>query len=141
MAIKFHPQTGAVLLCSYEPGFKEPEMVKQRPVIVVTPRLRRRDDLCTVVPLSTTAPDFAESYHHEIEFVRPLPSPWHSKKCWVKADMLATVAFHRLHLIGIGRDHEGKRKYLNFCISNEDLKCIRACILHALSLGHLTEHL
>ncbi len=141
MAITFHPKAGALLLCAYEPGFKEPEMVKRRPVIVVTPRLRRRDGLCTVVPLSTTEPHAVEAYHHALEFERALPPPWATKKCWVKADMLATVGFHRLHLIGIGRDHEGKRRYLNWCISEDDLKCIRACILHALNLGHLTEHL
>lgn len=108
---------------------------------MVTPRLRRRDGLCTVVPLSTTEPQSIEAYHHAIEFERALPSPWSTKKCWVKADMLATVGFHRLDLIGVGRDHEGKRRYLNLCISDEDLKCIRACILHALNLSHLTHYL
>lgn len=141
MAINFHPKAGAVLLCSYEPGFRAPEMTKQRPVIVVTPRLRRREGLCTVVPLSTTDPEHIEDYHYGITFARALPKPWSTNPCWVKADMFAAVGFHRLHLIGIGRDQNGKRKYLNFCIPDNDLIHIQSCILNALNLGHLTKHL
>ncbi|MCW5697094.1 MAG: type II toxin-antitoxin system PemK/MazF family toxin [Bauldia sp.] len=141
MPLTFHPRQGTVLLCAYEPGFKEPEMVKRRPVVVVTPRLRSRDGLCTVVPLSTTEPRKVEAYHHKIVFDPPLPKPWNSPECWVKADMLATVAFHRLHLIGIGRGPHGKRKYLQLVIPRADLKAIQACILEALHLGHLTPSL
>jgi mRNA interferase MazF len=53
---------------------------------------------------------------------------------WVKADMLATVGFHRLNLIGIGRDQYGKRKYLTLAISRDDLENIRQCVLHALGM-------
>ncbi len=49
-----HPQVGSTLICNYGTGFVAPEMVKRRPVVVIS-RLRRRADLCTVVPLSTTA--------------------------------------------------------------------------------------
>ena len=59
MPLTFHPRPGAVLMCQYEPGFVKPEMVKRRPVIVIAPRLRHRDKLCTVVPLSGERPNHA----------------------------------------------------------------------------------
>jgi mRNA interferase MazF len=133
MALSFHPAQGAILLCDYS-GFKPPEMVKRRPVIVISPRLRRRDNLCTVVPLSTTAPEAPQDYHCELELPRPLPAPWNAARHWIKADMLATVGFHRLNLIGIGRDQCGKRKYLNMTITQDSLKAVQYCVLRALGL-------
>ena len=60
---------------------------------------------------------------------------------WVKADMISTVSFDRLNLIGIGRDHEGKRKYIQKIIDKSDLDGIHQCVLHALGLSSLTPHL
>lgn len=131
---------GTVLLCDYA-GFKVPEMIKKRPAIIVSPRLRHRDYLCTVVPLSSEPPVHEQVYHHIIEFDPPLPKPWSDGRHWVKADMVATVGFHRLHLIGIGRDQQGKRKYLNIQIGDDDLKAIQSCVLHALGLSDLVPHL
>ena len=56
MALKFHPKPGTILVCDFRQGFRAPEMIKRRPVVVVSPRLRNRTDLCTVVPLSTIEP-------------------------------------------------------------------------------------
>lgn len=139
MALTFHPNPGMVLTCKYEPGFRIPEMVKTRPVVVITPRLRNRDNLCTVVPLSTSEPSTVCDYHCLVELGFELPEPWGGDKAWVKADMLATVGFHRLDLIKLGKDQYGKRKYLNKTIPKGELTKIRNCVLHALSLGHLTE--
>lgn len=44
-----------VLICDFTTGFQAPEMVKKRPVVVVSPR-RRIGQVCTVVPLSSVAP-------------------------------------------------------------------------------------
>lgn len=139
--LKFHPNPGTILLCNYETGFRIPEMVKERPAIVVSPRLRRRDNLCAVVPLSLTPPITAQNYHYELTLARPLPSPWANPTYWVKADMLATVGFQRLNLIRIGKDQEGKRKYLTSKIPVVDLRNIRVCILNALGMSSLTSHL
>jgi len=100
MPLQHHPKSGTILLCDYS-GFKVPEMVKTRPVVIISPRLRHRDRLCTVVPLSGTEPKHPEKYHHILTFDRPLPKPWNSPRYWVKADMLATVGFDRLNLIGL----------------------------------------
>ena len=138
MPLTFHPKPGTILICDYDSGFRPPEMVKRRPAIVISPRLRRRDGLCTVVPLSGTAPTPPEAYHWLLELDRPLPKPWDSDRFWVKADMLATVGFQRLELISLGRDQEGKRKYLIIQVKNEALVAIRQCILHALGVPTLT---
>jgi uncharacterized protein YifN (PemK superfamily) len=137
MAITFHPRPGSLLICDYDTGFKAPEMVKRRPVVVISPRLRRRDGLCSVVPLSTTEPEPMEQHQHRLELKRPLPRPWDSPVMWVKADMLATVGFARLSPIGIGKDRTGKRRYIYPILEPDDLKAIHGCVLHALGLGHL----
>lgn len=132
--LKIHPKIGAVLRCDYETGFKPPEMVKRRPVIVVSPRLRHRDGLCTVVPLSATEPKRIMPYHCRIEFDPPLPHPYDDGVHWVKADMIATVGFHRLAPLLVGKDQYGKRKYDNRVISTGQLNAIYICIRHALGM-------
>ena len=133
MALIFHPKPGLVLVCDYR-GFIEPEMVKVRLSVVISPRLRKRDGLCSIVPLSTTAPFEQQEYHCEIEFDRPLPKPWHTPKCWVKADMVYTVSFDRLDLIGVGRDQEGKRKYIQPHVKPEEFQAIMNCVRRGLGM-------
>ena len=59
MSIKLHPDQGEVLICDFS-GTVPPEIYKRRPVVVLTPGLRRVNRLLTVVPLSTTAPNPAQ---------------------------------------------------------------------------------
>lgn len=141
MGLKFDPPPGQILICEFPEGFKEPEMVKTRPVMVVSPRLKQRNGLCSVVPLSTTPPDRIQNWHYLLKLDRPLPSPWSADEQWVKADMLTTVSYHRLNLIPTKRDHEGKRKYLTIIVKHDELKAIRKCLLHGLGLGQLTNYL
>jgi mRNA interferase MazF len=142
MALKFHPEPGTILMCDFDKlGLKEPEMVKFRPALVISPRLKRRDDLLAVAPLSTTEPEHAMPYHYALTLDPPLPEPWDSPTMWVKADMLYTVRFDRLELVRTGRDHTGKRKYLTRLISAEQLKEIRKCVLNGLGMPSLTNHL
>lgn len=131
MALKFHPATGTIVVCDYKTGFVPPEMVKSRPVIVVSPKLGYRNNLCTVVPLSTKNPSPVEDYHCRITLSRPMPRPFNVNPMWAKCDMLATVSFDRLDLISIGR-----RKYITPTVSNADLEEVRRCILYALGMGH-----
>ena len=133
MPIQYDPAAGTIVLCDYATGFKPPEMVKRRPVVVVSPRLHRRRGLCTVAPLSTTPPDQPQAYHHLVRLAEPLPERWGASEMWVKADMVATVSHERLDLFRTGRDQYGKRKYLQPKLSPEDLEAVRRCI--ALALG------
>ena len=133
--LKFHPRPGTILICDYTTGFRKPEMVKRRPVVVVSPRLRRRNGLCAVVPLSTTPPNSAEAYHCRIVFERSLPEPWSSPEMWAKCDMLATVGFGRLDLIRTARDPAtGTRKYLTVQLKSEDLESVKRAVLASLGM-------
>ena len=138
MALKFHPEPGTILICDYSTGFRPPEMVKLRPVVTISPRLKHRNELVTIVPLSTTKPNRVCDYHCTIRPITPLPAPFDSPEMWVKADMITTVAFNRLDLIRAGRDQFGKRKYLKIRLEPPQLKIVHQCVLHAIGLGHLT---
>lgn len=142
MPIQKPPSIGQVLLCDFREGFKEPEMVKRRPVVVVSPNISWRPGLCTVVALSTTPPDPARPYHCRLNLDPLPPPPWDAKEVWVKADLVMTVGLHRLDLIRDGRDERcGKRKYYTKCLSSEQLTVVRKCLLHGLGLFSLTKHL
>jgi mRNA interferase MazF len=133
MSLKFHPSIGAVLRCDFDPGFRPPEMVKRRPVIVISPRLRRREGLCTVVPLSQTSPWTVMPYHCEVRPEPRLPPPYDCETHWVKADMVATVGFHRLSAWFIGKV-SGARNYIYPMISEQELERVRNCVRHALGI-------
>jgi mRNA interferase MazF len=134
MPLAFHPLSGTVVICDFSTGFAAPEMVKIRPVVIVSPRFRRRSNLCTVVPLSTTAPDPVETYHHHLS-VGAYP-PAGASPVWAKCDMLATVALTRLDRVKVGR-----REYATFMMPDGDMLAIQRGILCALGLDRLTCHL
>jgi uncharacterized protein YifN (PemK superfamily) len=122
------------LICDYDSGFRPPEMVKRRPALVISPRLRHRDGLCTVVPLSTTAPDRELPYQCRLTLPFAPPAPFDAVDVWAKADMLATVCYSRLDLFRTGRASGGQRRYLKMLISQDDLARVRACVIHSLGL-------
>lgn len=110
MPLSIHPEVGTILVCNYS-GFREPEMVKSRLAVVISPRLKRRNNLCTVVPLSTTDPQPVEEFHHLVTLPREVPG-FEGLSKWAKCDMLATVGFHRLQLPHEPRQpFDEKRKY------------------------------
>ncbi len=139
MPLSFHPEIGTIVICDFD-GI-EPEMVKRRPAIVISPRFRDRGRLCTVVPFSTTPPKPVMPYHYKLELDRPLPPPYNSPFQWVKGDMLATVSFNRLSLPYIAKDNRGKRQYDVRVIEGADFYKITECVLHALALSHLTQYI
>ena len=139
MPIQFHPKQGAILVCNFDPGFKQPEMVKRRPVVVISPQISARADLCTVVPISTEPPRKVMPYHYEIDV--ELPPPWEKGPNWVKGDMVYAVAFRRLELIRFGRAEDNRRTYILIQLQNRDLKEVRKCVLHALGFSSLTKHM
>lgn len=133
MPLNFHPHPGMVLICDFDTGFKAPEMIKRRPVVVISPRPRRSNRVCTVVPLSTTAPDPIEPFHHRMHR-DSLPGKFGNKETWAKCDMLATVSLARLDRVMIGKGPDGKRKYVAEKVLNEDLDAIRRGVVSALGL-------
>ena len=142
MPIEFHPKPGAIVVCDYNTGFIEPEMVKRRPVIVLSPQIGGRAGLCTVVPLSTRKPDPIMAYHCEMNDIDPpLPYPWDSQGIWVKGDMVSAVSFARLELIRLGKDANGERLYRRNLLSDDQMKRVRSCVLHAMGMAALIKGL
>lgn len=142
MPLAYYPSPGEIVLCDYGSGFVVPEMVKIRPVVIVSPRLRRRSDLVAVVPLSTTPPDSAEPHHCSFVLAQPLPRPFDAPEMWAKCDMVATVALARLDRFKDGRvPGGGARRFRTGKVSAAQLVEIRKGVLHGLGLGSLTIHL
>lgn len=125
MPISFHPKPGTVLICDFSTGFQPPEMVKRRPVVVVSPRYRRRTGLCLVVPFSTAVPQPPEAFHHRIAAGR-YPFLSAAKSSWAKCDMLTCVAFHRLDRLLL------QGKHIAPSLEPEDFSAIRRGVLRAL---------
>ncbi len=140
MPLAYHPEIGTIVICDFK-GFIYPEMLKRRPAVIISPRFRHRDWLCTIVPLSTTPPDPIQAYHCKLKLDKPLPEPYNASVHWVKGDMVATVSFKRLTLPFDGKDVSGKRKYVINVVDSADLRNIRECVLHSIALSHLTGHL
>jgi uncharacterized protein YifN (PemK superfamily) len=141
MPIREHPYIGSILLCDFNSGFREPEMVKRRPVVVLSPKIAARPGLCTVVSLSGTAPDPLMPYHCQIDIRPRLPDGFESDGIWVKGDMLYAVGFHRLDFIRTGKNAAGRRLYHYTPLNDENIKKIRECVLRGLGLTSLTKHL
>ena len=131
--INFHPRKGSVLICDFSQGFKPPEMVKARPVVVVTPQLKGRANLCTVVPLSSVEPIPIRAFHHKMS-AESLTSKLRQTRCWAKCDMLYTVSLARLDRIRERRP-SGKRIYVTGKVTEADMDAIEIAIINGLGLG------
>lgn len=125
MTIFAHPRPGTVLICDFQ-GFREPEMVKARPVVIVSPHYIRRTGLYAVVPLSSTPPDPICPYHYKFAESRVPGMP---DAIWAKCDMVVSVAESRLDRVKVSRGN-----YQHGNIAPEELAAIKACIKYALGL-------
>lgn len=126
LPLNFHPRPGALLMCDFS-GFQVPEMIKVRPVVVISPRRRRRSSgLCTVVPLSTKAPNPVEPFHHRMD-PRSVPVELGPEQSWAKCDMLYTVSLKRL-----SRVKGPAGRHLTPQVLPEDLDAVREGVLKAL---------
>lgn len=129
--LKFRPNRGNVLMCDFT-FLKVPEMVKWRPVIVVSPRLARDSRLVTVVPVSTRASVLP--YHPRLA-AESLPPPFCWEPAWAKCDMLYTVSTDRLDRIRERRSGGEIRWYGKHYVTKGDMSLIQKGILAALGLN------
>lgn len=130
MALSFYPRAGQILICDFK-GFVPPEMVKVRPVVVVSPRLPYRAEIAAIVPISTTQPK------HDLPFCYRLSKNYHPEEpddlpCWAKADMLMNIGTYRLTGFKVGR-----RKWEWPTMSADDLKAVKHAILCGLGLDQI----
>jgi uncharacterized protein YifN (PemK superfamily) len=133
MTVVSHPAPGTVVRIDLSQGFRPPEMVKRRPVIVLSPPIKGRQQLCTVVPLSTKPPRVVLPHHMEISFDPPLPAPYASPTAWLKGDIVLTVAFHRLRLLFDGKQ-DGQRSYDVRVLEPEVFDRVRECVRAGIGL-------
>lgn len=125
MAIRFYPRAGQIFICDFS-KFQAPEMTKKRPVMVISPRLKHRSEIVTIVPLSTTAP--RETVAYAVLLSKDYsPLSVSSKQVWAKCDMLLSVSRQRLTSYKIGR-----RKYHTPEATGDDLKRVREGVKAAL---------
>ncbi len=134
MTVQFHPIPGTIVRVDLGDGFRPPEMGKRRPAIVLSPEIRGRPQMCTVVPLSTRPPRPPLAHHMLIEFTPPLPEPYESPTSWVKGDIVLTVAFHRLRLLFVGKD-EGQRIYDIRVLDPDLFAKVQQCVRFGLGLN------
>ncbi len=127
MAITFVPSAGDVLMCDFN-GFKPPEMIKLRPVLILSPRSRRAvPDTYMVVPTSRTPPAPVEGWHCQLKRGSyPCFDP--SVPIWAKCDMVTCVAAHRLDRV------KAAGRYNRVQIRRDDLARVRQALLHALGM-------
>jgi uncharacterized protein YifN (PemK superfamily) len=122
-------------MCAFPDCLEEPEMVKTRPVVVLTREHRGRSRLCTVVPLSTTRPEPMLDFHVRIDEQR-LPRALGQHETWAKCDMLYTLSIDRLDRVRSGRSRTtGQRLYETGRITLEELAAVRRAIVFALGLS------
>lgn len=129
VGLPYHPRYGEILYCNFDHQ-QVPEMVKTRPVIVVS---RKHTALCTVVPLSGTPPEPEEAWNFKLIHV---PEFLPGNDWWVKADCLTTVGLFRLDRAKIGKcPRTGKRLYATQRASEADLIAVRKAILAHIPIG------
>jgi len=107
--------------CNFS-GFKEPEMVKtERPVIVISSKEQNKRGLCTIVCVSTSAPNPVEEHHHRLKEDYQLRA--FTADSWVKCDMVYRVSHDRLTspLLHTGARHTKKVSIKEY---NEIMKCV-----------------
>lgn len=90
---------GTIILVNFDKGFVPPEMVKKRLAVVISPAIKERGKLVTVVPLSTSEPVTVMPYHFKFSIPFEVPAYWSSQECWVKGDMINAVSFDRCDLL------------------------------------------
>lgn len=130
MPLAFHPSPGTIVICDFTTGFRVPEMVKIRPVVVISPRARTSTGLATVVPLSSVSPSPLQPWHF---LLPPGCYPPARGSMWAKCNMLATVALFRLDRVSVRVD--GVRSYRTFQMEPAELAAVMAGVKAALGLA------
>lgn len=131
MALPYLPSQGEILVCDFDDSAIGAEMIKRRPVVVVSKHEAHRGKLCTVVALSTTPPNPVESWHHNMPHLRV--TGWVADEgVWAKCNMLSTVSLERLNKPY--RRHKSGRQYISHSMSPDDMAAILKCIKSYLRL-------
>jgi mRNA interferase MazF len=128
-SISFLPSAGMVLLGDFSVGFKKPEIIKIRPVIVLSDRKRNRDT-CVVVPLGSKPPTDSKAIFVPLDLDK---YPFLQGQSYAKCDVVNSVRLARLSrlrdkLTGRGMDSRSTQ------IDAADLANIRIGVSTAIGL-------
>src|SRR5262249_9786508 len=104
-----------------------------RPVLVISPKVKRWTKLCIVLPISSKRPSPILAHHYQLPSSLLPESKF--KEAWIKGDMVMAVGCHRLDRI-----KTGKRTYASRCVPSSILREARRCVLHAIGMQSLTVH-
>jgi len=107
-------------------------MIKRRLCVVVSPKLKRRDNLVSVVPLSESAPEPEQAWHFKVDLVS---KSWGNGPRWAKCDMIATVGYRRLSRPHYRHEVTGARMFERLALSPPDLAALKAGVAVALGIG------
>lgn len=122
MPLPYHPHPGEVLICDFDDAAIGAEIIKRRPVVVISRRDASGGRLATVIPLSTTAPSTTQPWHHPMPHLRIKGWP-DTPTTWAKCDLICTVSFLRLNKPYI-KTRSG-RSYITAALDPIDLAQIR----------------
>ena len=90
MSLPYLPNQGEILICDFDDSAIGAEMIKRRPVVVISRHEAHRFKLCSVISLSTTPPNPVEKWHYNMPHLRV--SGWSANDCvWAKCNMISTV--------------------------------------------------
>lgn len=129
-----YPDQRDVWMCDFD-GYVAPEIVKERRVIIVSPR-NDGARLALVVPVSTTPPRVVRPVHVRLPGERTYPCFSGAPEVWVKGDLIAHVRFDRL-----SRVRAGGREIRTVRIHPTHFKQVQAAVLRSLALGRLAVYL
>jgi len=124
MAISYNPDVGEVLICDFGmfrvppltpscDGRLPPEMIKRRPVVVLSSKISKA---CIVVPLSTTLDKakLNKGMHIEVpEDAIPEMAYFPSKIRWAKSDLVGQVSHERLFMLRAPSRSHTHKHYLS----------------------------
>jgi len=144
VAISYNPDVGEVLICDFgqfrdpplTPAFDgrlPPEMIKRRPVVVLSSKISRA---CIVVPLSTTLDKakLAKGMHVEVpKQAIPELAYFTPETRWAKSDLVSQVSHERLYMLrDPSRSHTHKHH-----LSRELVAEIQKAVIKSISASWL----
>ena len=91
--LHFQPKRGEIFWCDFS-GYKIPEIVKTRPVLVIK-KHKHNPKLVYVVPGSNLEPEEVKIYHYALDKEFTIEY-FNDKEHWVKIDMVYTISIERL---------------------------------------------
>ena len=114
-------------MCDFA-GFIVPEMVKVRPVVILSKHKHNRH-LVTIVPLSTTEPTKLEDHHHELSTNPRLDDHFFFNDT-------TTTEIYTVALARLDRYQIGKNQFVTPTLAQSDFDAIRAGVVSSLNLAY-----